>query len=257
MEAYLSAASLQLNRQLFGLDSPQGSIGFEDGTLNLNQLSADLLKPSTSFDLFKMVDVDAMSPSPDFAYTDSRVALDLIKSESLSGDFYDPRLNIPQCQESSNSLGETESESYTKIEQDLPLTKKSAKKGKKKVDKSDINQTIQEERRRLVKKLNSCAMDRIVYNRRVKNNKKDPKISADNYRGSRFWGVSKNKSKWQVMITLNHYKEYKGGFDTEEQAARMYDKKSICTFGLKAKTNFSYTRAEVELILREDESIIM
>jgi hypothetical protein len=59
------------------------------------------------------------------------------------------------------------------------------------------------------------------------------------------------------MITLNHYKEYKGGFDTEEAAARMYDKKSICTFGLKAKTNFDYTKAEVMEILRDDESIIM
>lgn len=59
------------------------------------------------------------------------------------------------------------------------------------------------------------------------------------------------------MITLNHFKEYKGGFDSEDSAARMYDKKSICTFGLKAKTNFDYTKAEVIEILKFDESIIM
>ena len=59
------------------------------------------------------------------------------------------------------------------------------------------------------------------------------------------------------MITLNHFKEYQGGFESEEAAARMYDKKSICTFGLKAKTNFDYTRDEVLRILSEDESIIM
>jgi len=59
------------------------------------------------------------------------------------------------------------------------------------------------------------------------------------------------------MITLNHYKEYKGGFEDEDSAAKMYDKKSICTFGLKAKTNFDYTKAEVLSILRDDESIIM
>ena len=53
------------------------------------------------------------------------------------------------------------------------------------------------------------------------------------------------------MITLNHYKEYKGGFDTEDDAARMYDRKSICTFGLKAKTNFDYTKDQVLEILKE------
>lgn len=59
------------------------------------------------------------------------------------------------------------------------------------------------------------------------------------------------------MITLNHYKEYKGGFDSEYDAARMYDKKSICTFGLKAKTNFDYTKHEVIDILQNDEAIIL
>lgn len=59
------------------------------------------------------------------------------------------------------------------------------------------------------------------------------------------------------MITLNHYKEYKGGFDTEDDAARMYDRKSICTFGLKAKTNFDYTKDQVLEILKDDESIIL
>ena len=59
------------------------------------------------------------------------------------------------------------------------------------------------------------------------------------------------------MITLNHYKEYKGGFDCEEDAAKMYDRKSICTFGLKAKTNYNYTKQEVLEILKDDEFIIL
>ena len=73
-------------------------------------------------------------------------------------------------------------------------------KNKKDGKKSDINQLIVDERRRLTKKLDSCEDDRIVFKRRVKNSQKDPKISADTYRGSRYWGVSKNKSKWQVII---------------------------------------------------------
>lgn len=56
---------------------------------------------------------------------------------------------------------------------------------------------------------------------------------------------------------MNHYKEYKGGFDSEADAAKMYDRKSICTFGLKAKTNYNYTKNEVLEILKDDESIIL
>ena len=59
------------------------------------------------------------------------------------------------------------------------------------------------------------------------------------------------------MITLNHYKEYNGGYDCEDDAARIYDKKSICTFGLKAKTNFDYTKQEVLEILKVDCPIVL
>jgi hypothetical protein len=126
----------------------------------------------------------------------------------------------------------------------MEQAKKTAPKiGRKKSQKANINEIISEERRRLIRKLESSTSERIVFQKRFKNSKKDPKISADNYRGSRFWGVSKNKSKWQV--------------ENEESAARFYDKKSICTFGLKAKTNFTYSKVQVEEILQMDESIIM
>jgi hypothetical protein len=59
------------------------------------------------------------------------------------------------------------------------------------------------------------------------------------------------------MITLNHYKEYNGGFSCEFEAAKVYDRKSICTFGLKAKTNNSYTKKEVMEILRNDCPIVL
>lgn len=113
--------------------------------------------------------------------------------------FYESKANIHNCPEGS-SQGETESESYTKHEAEQVAVAKSSLKGKKKIDKDNIGEFIAEERRRLMKKIDACDLDRIVFKRRVKNSKKDPKISADNYRGSRFWGVSKNKSKWQVGL---------------------------------------------------------
>jgi hypothetical protein len=117
--------------------------------------------------------------------------------------FYESKANILNCQEGS-SQGETESESYTKHEAEQVAIVKSSLKGKKKIDKDNIGEFIAEERRRLMKKIDTCDFGRIVFKRRVKNSKKDPKISADNYRGSRFWGVSKNKSKWQVSSTVRN-----------------------------------------------------
>ena len=36
---------------------------------------------------------------------------------------------------------------------------------------------------------------------------------------------------------------------TERLASRIYDKQAILCYGLKAKTNFSYTKAQLERIL--------
>ena len=37
-------------------------------------------------------------------------------------------------------------------------------------------------------------------------------------------------------------KLYIGGIDTEEEAAKVYDEMAITINGIKAKTNFSYTK---------------
>ncbi|CAI2374765.1 unnamed protein product [Moneuplotes crassus] len=137
-----------------------------------------------------------------------------------------------------------------------PLKPRRTKK-KFRVDRNNIEEFTANERRRLMKKLQSCSQEKLIFQKRIKKVKKDPKISEEDYRGSKYWGVSKNKARWQVMITLNHYKEYKGGFETEDEAAKMYDKKSICTFGLKAKTNFNYNKRQVLEILNDDEIVIM
>ena len=69
-------------------------------------------------------------------------------------------------------------------------------------------------------------------------------------RGSRFRGVSKNGSQWQVLIMVRKKKRYLGSFSSEEEAARAYDKVALQNHGNKAKTNYDYTKEEIEKILQ-------
>ena len=69
-------------------------------------------------------------------------------------------------------------------------------------------------------------------------------------RGSRFRGVSKNGSQWQVLIMVKKKKRYLGSFANEEEAARAYDKVALQNHGNKAKTNYDYTKEEVEKIVK-------
>jgi len=73
-------------------------------------------------------------------------------------------------------------------------------------------------------------------------------------RGSQYRGVSKNKSKWQVMIMGNFKKMYFGAIENEADAALFYDKLAIISHGIKARTNFNYTREDIIEILN-DESL--
>lgn len=43
-------------------------------------------------------------------------------------------------------------------------------------------------------------------------------------RGSRYRGVSKNGSKWQVIIVGKDIKKYIGAIDSEDKAGLLYDK---------------------------------
>ena len=68
-------------------------------------------------------------------------------------------------------------------------------------------------------------------------------------RGSRYRGVSKNGSQWQVLIMVKKKKRYLGSFSNEEEAARAYDKVALQHHGIKAKTNYDYTKEEVDEII--------
>lgn len=81
---------------------------------------------------------------------------------------------------------------------------------------------------------------------------KSQKIRKSN-RHSRFRGVSLNGKKWQVMIMGPMKKKYFGGITSEREAAVFYDKLSILTNGLAAKTNFNYRKSDLVKIMAELE----
>eukprot|EP00352_Strombidinopsis_acuminata_P003714 CAMPEP_0176404070 /NCGR_PEP_ID=MMETSP0126-20121128/50580_1 /TAXON_ID=141414 ORGANISM="Strombidinopsis acuminatum, Strain SPMC142" /NCGR_SAMPLE_ID=MMETSP0126 /ASSEMBLY_ACC=CAM_ASM_000229 /LENGTH=91 /DNA_ID=CAMNT_0017782659 /DNA_START=270 /DNA_END=545 /DNA_ORIENTATION=- len=70
-------------------------------------------------------------------------------------------------------------------------------------------------------------------------------------RSSKYTGVSRNGKMWQVQIGSVSGKRYMGRFDNEIDAAKCYDKFKISQKGIDAKTNFDYSRAEIEKILDE------
>jgi hypothetical protein len=47
-------------------------------------------------------------------------------------------------------------------------------------------------------------------------------------------------------------KRYVGSAGSEEEAARIYDQRSIISAGLKAKTNFAYTKEQILDLINEE-----
>ena len=54
-----------------------------------------------------------------------------------------------------------------------------------------------------------------------------------------------------MMIMGDFKKFYIGAIDDEKEAAILYDKLSILLHGLKAKTNFSYSKRDITNILSD------
>ena len=72
----------------------------------------------------------------------------------------------------------------------------------------------------------------------------------NNFRGSKYRGISKNGNSWQILLMVNRKKKYLGTLQSEELAAKFYDKVAIQYQGAKAKTNFPYNKQQVMQILR-------
>jgi len=72
-------------------------------------------------------------------------------------------------------------------------------------------------------------------------------LQTRSQRGSRYRGVSKNGSKWQVMIVRGDIKKYIGAVESEEIAARFYDKYALIIQGFevsKLVTSISHLNTE-------------
>lgn len=77
--------------------------------------------------------------------------------------------------------------------------------------------------------LRICTLKENLYNRR---RKPHPKTK------SRFLGVYPSLKKWQATIGVNYKRVYLGTFNTQEEAAREYDKHAKIHFGQYANLNF-------------------
>jgi hypothetical protein len=74
--------------------------------------------------------------------------------------------------------------------------------------------------------------------------------NVNNFRGSKFRGISKNGNSWQILLMVNRKKKYLGTLNSEELAAKFYDKVAIQYQGVKAKTNFMYNKQQIIEVLK-------
>lgn len=61
---------------------------------------------------------------------------------------------------------------------------------------------------------------------------------------SQYRGVARDRKKWKARIYANGRREHLGVFDSEEEAARAYDKRAMELFGEYARLNFSECAAD-------------
>ena len=71
-----------------------------------------------------------------------------------------------------------------------------------------------------------------------------------------FKKISYEITQFQVQLLGNLKKHYVGSINSQERAARIYDRHAILTHGLKAKTNYNYTKSQVKTILELEDDIL-
>ena len=59
----------------------------------------------------------------------------------------------------------------------------------------------------------------------------------------------------QVQVFSNSKKKYRGQITHERIAAKIYDKRAIVANGLRAKTNFNYSKKELLKLLKNEEDL--
>ena len=97
---------------------------------------------------------------------------------------------------------------------------------------------------------NNIGAEKLKHNEEISENDFNELLTKNlKPRGSKYRGVSRNGSQWQVLIMVEKKKRYVGSFSNEEEAARAYDKVALQHHGIKAKTNFDYSKEELENIL--------
>jgi hypothetical protein len=97
--------------------------------------------------------------------------------------------------------------------------------------------SVLKKRRHLIEVLRTKRLQEIVIHPHKKVFKGD---NVNNFRGSKYRGISKNGNSWQILLMVNRKKKYLGTLNSEELAAKFYDKVAIQYQGVKAKTNFQY-----------------
>jgi len=84
--------------------------------------------------------------------------------------------------------------------------------------------SVLKKRRRLIEVLRNKKCSDIIISPHKKAFKGQ---NVNNFRGSKFRGISKNGNSWQILLMVNRKKKYLGTLPNEELAAKFYDKVAI------------------------------